>query len=67
VSRVCSGDGALILSTVQATLVRQINSYLGIPRGTKDFEAPTFQPGLLLCGSVFMDGFFEREDCLKQK
>ena len=49
VSRVCSGDGALILSTVQATLVRQINSYLGIPRGTKDFEAPTFQPGLLLC------------------
>ena len=26
VSRVCGGDGALILSTVQATLVRQINS-----------------------------------------
>ena len=56
VSRVCSGDGALILSTVQATLVQQINSYLGIPRGNQDFEAPTFQPGLLLCGSAFEGG-----------
>ena len=29
VSRVCSGDGALILSTPQAELVNQINSFLG--------------------------------------
>ncbi|CAL1172819.1 unnamed protein product, partial [Cladocopium goreaui] len=50
VTRVCSGDGALILSTVQATLVRQINSYLGFPTGDgANFELPTFQPGLLLC------------------
>ena len=28
-TRVCSGDGALILSTVQATLVNQINSFMG--------------------------------------
>ena len=29
VSRVCSGDGALILSTTQANLINHINSFLG--------------------------------------
>ena len=30
VTRVCTGDGALILSTTQATLVEQINSFLSL-------------------------------------
>ena len=30
VSRVCNGDEALILSTNQATLIEQINSFLGL-------------------------------------
>ncbi|CAJ1384007.1 unnamed protein product [Effrenium voratum] len=47
VSRVCAGDGALILSTTQATLVEQINSFLGLQED--QFEAPFFQPGTLLC------------------
>ena len=46
-TRVCSADGALILSTVQATLVNNINSFLGL--GTQDFEPQFFQPGILLC------------------
>ena len=37
VSRVCEVDGALILSTTQATLVEQINSFLGLE--TDQFEA----------------------------
>ena len=47
VSRVCSGDGALILSTIQATLVQHINSFLGLHE--TEFERPTLQPGVLLC------------------
>ncbi|CAJ1387821.1 unnamed protein product [Effrenium voratum] len=47
VSRVCAMDGALILSTTQASLVEQINSFLGLQEG--EFEVPFFQPGLLLC------------------
>lgn len=47
VSRVCSGDGALILSTPQAELVNQINSFLGL--GTDDFQPGFLQPGILLC------------------
>ena len=37
VSRVCAVDGALILSTTQATLVEQINSFLGLK--VDEFEA----------------------------
>lgn len=37
VSRVCAVDGALILSTTQATLVEQINSFLGLE--VDQFEA----------------------------
>ncbi|CAE7187798.1 unnamed protein product, partial [Symbiodinium necroappetens] len=47
VSRVCSGDGALILSTIQATLVTHINSYLGLQE--RDFAPSMFEPGVLLC------------------
>jgi len=47
VSRVCAVDGALILSTTQATLVEQINSFLGLE--VDQFEAVFFQPGTLLC------------------
>lgn len=47
VSRVCAVDGALILSTTQATLVEQINSFLGLK--VDEFEAVFFQPGSLLC------------------
>ena len=47
VSRVCSGDGALILSTNQATLVEHINSFLGLE--ADDFGRSIFQPGVLLC------------------
>ncbi|OLQ04216.1 Eukaryotic translation initiation factor isoform 4G-2 [Symbiodinium microadriaticum] len=47
VSRVCAGDGSLILSTVQATLVQQINDFLGLQTG--GFEFNLFQPGTLLC------------------
>ena len=46
VSRVCTGDGALILSTTQATLIHQINSFLGLQKG--QFEHSVFQPGILL-------------------
>ncbi|OLQ09123.1 hypothetical protein AK812_SmicGene7248 [Symbiodinium microadriaticum] len=47
VSRVCSGDGALILSTIQATLVTHINSYLGLQE--RHFAPSMFEPGVLLC------------------
>ncbi|CAJ1403798.1 unnamed protein product [Effrenium voratum] len=47
VSRVCAVDGALILSNTQATLVEQINSFLGLQED--QFEASFFQPGSLLC------------------
>ena len=46
VSRVCTGDGALILSTTQATLIAQINSFLGLQKS--QFEHSLFQPGILL-------------------
>ncbi|CAE7289940.1 VPS11 [Symbiodinium natans] len=47
VTRVCQSDGALILSTPQAELVDQINSFLGL--GAEDFVPGFFQPGILLC------------------
>jgi len=47
VSRVCAGDGSLILSTVQATLVEQINDFLGLQATEFDFNF--WQPGTLLC------------------
>ena len=47
VSRVCAGDGSLILSTVQATLVEQINDFLGLQETEFDFNF--WQPGTLLC------------------
>ncbi|CAE7344491.1 unnamed protein product [Symbiodinium natans] len=47
VSRVCSGDGALILSTTQANLINHINSFLGLKDGS--LQAPFFRPGVLLC------------------
>eukprot|EP00439_Symbiodinium_sp_Y106_P018663 s797_g2.t1 len=47
VSRVCAGDGSLILSTVQATLVGQINDFLGLQ--ATEFAFNFWQPGTLLC------------------
>ncbi|CAE6951125.1 unnamed protein product [Symbiodinium natans] len=47
VSRVCAGDGSLILSTVQATLIQQINDFLGLQATEFDFNF--WQPGTLLC------------------
>ncbi|CAE7359095.1 unnamed protein product [Symbiodinium pilosum] len=47
VTRVCNGDGSVILSTVQATLVEHVNSFLGMEK--KQFDLPVFQPGVLLC------------------
>eukprot|EP00435_Cladocopium_sp_Y103_P073536 s29_g44.t1 len=47
VTRVCQSDGALILSTPQAELIDQINSFLGL--GATDFEPGFLQPGILLC------------------
>ena len=47
VSRVCNGDGKLILSTDQASLLSQINAFLGLE--SRDFELPWLQPGILLC------------------
>ena len=46
VSRVCAGDGSLILSTVQATLVEQINDFLGLQE--TEFAFNFWQPGTLL-------------------
>jgi len=46
-TRVCQSDGALILSTPQAELIDQINSFLGL--GPTDFEPGFLQPGILLC------------------
>eukprot|EP00913_Durusdinium_trenchii_P030329 g28411.t1 len=47
VTRVCTGDGALILSNRQATLVAQINSFLGLQMD--QFDLPVLQIGTLLC------------------
>eukprot|EP00435_Cladocopium_sp_Y103_P072928 s29_g41.t2 len=47
VTRVCQSDGALILSTPQAELIGQINSFLGL--GPGDFEPGFLQPGIFLC------------------
>ncbi|CAE7358401.1 unnamed protein product [Symbiodinium natans] len=47
VTRVCNGDGSVILSTVQATLVEHVNSFLGMDKA--QFDLPAFQPGVLLC------------------
>lgn len=47
VTRVCAGDGSLILSNQQATLVSHINSYMGLKHD--EFEVGFFQPGILLC------------------
>ncbi|CAE7861779.1 hcf136, partial [Symbiodinium microadriaticum] len=47
VSRVCAGDGALILSTQQATLIEEINKFLAL--GKDDLEPPVFQIGVMLC------------------
>ena len=45
-SRVCRGDGALIVSTTQAELVEEINKFLGL--GLDDFEPSSFSPGTML-------------------
>ncbi|CAE6955641.1 unnamed protein product [Symbiodinium sp. CCMP2456] len=47
VTRVCNGDGSVILSTVQATLVEHVNSFLGMEKD--EFTLPAFRPGILLC------------------
>ncbi|CAE7525601.1 unnamed protein product [Symbiodinium pilosum] len=47
VSRVCAGDGSLILSTVQATLIEHINDFLGLQ--PEEFAMNVWQPGTLLC------------------
>eukprot|EP00439_Symbiodinium_sp_Y106_P080527 s516_g19.t1 len=47
VTRVCNGDGSVILSTVQATLVEHVNSFLGMEKD--EFILPAFRPGILLC------------------
>ncbi|CAJ1444957.1 unnamed protein product [Effrenium voratum] len=46
VTRVCSGEGALILSTMQTSLIEDINSFLGLKQG--QFQPGWFQPGVLL-------------------
>jgi len=47
VTRVCQSDGALILSTPQAELINQINSFLGL--GADSFEPGVLRTGILLC------------------
>ncbi|CAE7574058.1 unnamed protein product [Symbiodinium natans] len=47
VSRVCRADRTLILSTSQMQMLDQINAFLGL--GKDEFQAPYFQPGILLC------------------
>eukprot|EP00435_Cladocopium_sp_Y103_P040701 s3782_g11.t1 len=47
VSRVCSGDGSLILSTGQADLIAEINSFLGIQDG--GLVPQMIPPGTTLC------------------
>ncbi|CAE6948158.1 unnamed protein product [Symbiodinium natans] len=46
-SRVCNGDGKLILSTEHASLLGQINDFLDLQQD--GFELSYFQPGTLLC------------------
>lgn len=45
-SRVCKNDGSLIISTDQAALIQQINSFLGLE--ANEFEPAGFRPGILL-------------------
>jgi len=47
VSRVCAGDGALILSNTQASLIEHINSFLGLQKD--DFIPASVEPGSMLC------------------
>ncbi|CAJ1398520.1 unnamed protein product [Effrenium voratum] len=47
VSRVCNQDNGLIVSTNQASLISQINSFLGL--GTTEFNPAGLRPGILLC------------------
>jgi len=47
VSRVCNDDGKLILSTQQASLLKQINAFMGLENG--EFHAKMYQPGTVLC------------------
>lgn len=56
VSRVCAVDGALILSTTQATLVEQINSFLGLK--VDEFEASD---------GIFMDFLRTEKDLLRKE
>ncbi|CAJ1458338.1 unnamed protein product [Effrenium voratum] len=45
-SRVCNGDGSLIISTEQADLIQRINSFLNLE--DDELEATGFRPGILL-------------------
>ncbi|CAK9005799.1 Vacuolar protein sorting-associated protein 11-like [Durusdinium trenchii] len=47
VTRVCAGDGSLILATTQATLITHINSYMSLDKD--QFDAGFFPIGILLC------------------
>lgn len=49
-SRVCNGDGSLIQSTVQANLLSEIDSFLGIGAKSDPFEPSALQPGVILSG-----------------
>eukprot|EP00439_Symbiodinium_sp_Y106_P016678 s3216_g2.t1 len=49
-SRVCNGDGSLIQSTVQANLLSEIDSFLGISATGEPFEPSNLQPGTILSG-----------------
>ncbi|CAJ1327983.1 unnamed protein product [Effrenium voratum] len=46
-TRVCKDDGALILAPKQATLISNINSFMGLK--VDQFTPGPFQPGTLLC------------------
>ncbi|CAE7333795.1 unnamed protein product [Symbiodinium microadriaticum] len=48
ISRVCNDDGALILSTDQASLIRQINSFLGYQKSTDFDQEDASRTGVLL-------------------
>lgn len=49
VSRVCNGDGSLILSTGQAGLVEEINQYMGFSAESAFESVELMPPGILLC------------------
>ncbi|CAJ1382762.1 unnamed protein product [Effrenium voratum] len=52
VSRVCNNDETLIMAQAQASLIKNINAYLGL--GNMQMHAGFFAPGILLCTLCIM-------------